>query len=781
MKKKILFLSILCLLFVTLSYTYSSFNNTIVGTITANVKDWVFKVSVNNGTIKDGGYNLHLSGTSGSFNVNINTNGSKSGADYTIELIGDSSIKFYTDSSYTKLINNNIYSGSINSNTSSSVTIYYKSDTAINSDILIKTKGTIMKIAIMKNGYSEDRNANGGTEFWSYNYKPYIRTINFGNDLSNLPSTCTEENLCWDITESSTQENKVYGYLVDSGEKSGSNILYNLYIVSNYKIFAPNDCRRIFSFCKIQIGRKTSNLTQINFNNNFNTSSVTDMSAMFYWCSSLTSLDLSSFNTANVTNMSNMFYYCSSLTSLDLSSFNTANVTSMERMFYVCSSLTSLDLSSFNPANVTSMEQMFNRCSSLTSLDLSSFNTASVTNMHDMFSQCSSLTSLDLSNFNTSNVTNMYMMFYNCSSLTSLDLSSFNTANVTTMERMFEKCSSLTNLDLNSFNTSNVTDMIFMFNECSSLTSLDLSSFNTSNLTSMSNMFNECSSLINLDLSSFNTPNVTDMYDMFHSCSSLTSLDLSGFNTAKVINMDSMFEGCSFLTTTINIMNANVVGYQAMFSSAATASGAKITVNYFADTSTLVDKMIATKPEGSNIIKGSIIPEYSIIITGNDDIKYESLNRAKGVKVGLTSISGNNYITSFKMNGTSINGNEFIMPDTDVTISDIATTPGKTIESAHNPYPNSQDNVIIGELTFEGAKSLTVILDYQTESTDYDYFLIYDSSSSTTGINNNKKYGESSRTKETITINSNYIKITFKSDSSGNDYYGIKAFVIPNY
>ena len=193
MKKKVLFLSILCLLFVTLSYTYSSFNNTIVGTITANVKDWVFKVSVDNGTIKDGGYNLHLSGTSGSFNVNINTNGSKSGADYTIELIGDSSIKFYTDSSYTNLINNNIYSGSIYSNTNSSVTIYYKSDTTINSDILIKTKGTIMEIATMKNGNCWP---NRGTAFWNNTYKLYIRTITFDNNLSNLPSTCNEENLC---------------------------------------------------------------------------------------------------------------------------------------------------------------------------------------------------------------------------------------------------------------------------------------------------------------------------------------------------------------------------------------------------------------------------------------------------------------------------------------------------------------------------------------------------------------------------------------------------------
>ena len=133
------------------------------------------------------------------------------------------------------------------------------------------------------------------------------------------------------------------------------------------------------------------------------------------------------------------------------------------------------------------------------------------------------------------------------------------------------------------------------------------------------------------------------------------------------------------------------------------------------------------------------------------------------------------------MNGTIINGNEFIIPDTDVTITDIVTTACKTIESAHNPYPNSQDNVIIGEHTFEGAKSLTVILDYQTEGTSWDYFLIYDSSSSTTGINNNKKYGGSTRTQETITINSNYIKITFKSDSGGNNYYGLKAIVIPNY
>ena len=133
------------------------------------------------------------------------------------------------------------------------------------------------------------------------------------------------------------------------------------------------------------------------------------------------------------------------------------------------------------------------------------------------------------------------------------------------------------------------------------------------------------------------------------------------------------------------------------------------------------------------------------------------------------------------MNGTTINGNEFIMSDTDVTISDIVAIPDAIYETNHYPYSNSQDNVIIGELTFEGAKSLTVILDYQTEYINDDYFLIYDSSSSTTGINNNKKYGGETKTQETITINSNYIKITFTSDSSNNNYYGLKAIVFPNY
>ena len=256
--------------------------------------------------------------------------------------------------------------------------------------------------------------------------------------------------------------------------------------------------------------------------NNLRTDNVTDMSYMFYYCSGLTNLDLSSFNTGNVTSMSLMFSSCSNLTNLDLSSFNTGNVTSMYGMFWSCSNLTSLDLSSFNTGCVTDMSYMFYDCSGLTNLDLSSFNTGNVTSMSFMFSGCSNLTSLDLSSFNTGNVTSMYGVFRSCSNLTSLDLNGFVTDNVTDMGSMFEGCSNLTSLDLSSFNTRNVTNMSTMFYNCSTLTSLDLSSFNTGSVTSMGWMFCGCSCLKFIFVGNeWTTDNVKTGTGLFSSCTML--------------------------------------------------------------------------------------------------------------------------------------------------------------------------------------------------------------------------------------------------------------------
>lgn len=126
------------------------------------------------------------------------------------------------------------------------------------------------------------------------------------------------------------------------------------------------------------------NLQEVEGIGNLNTSEVTDMSRMFYYCSSLASLDLSHFDTSNVTNMAEMFRYAGDPEfELDVSNFNTSNVTNMRHMFNACSAV-SLDLSNFDTSNVTDMSQMF-MGTSLTYLDLSSFDTHQVKDMIRMF------------------------------------------------------------------------------------------------------------------------------------------------------------------------------------------------------------------------------------------------------------------------------------------------------------------------------------------------------------------------------------------------------------
>ena len=309
------------------------------------------------------------------------------------------------------------------------------------------------------------------TPFWGQQQymRKDVKTLTFQSSLQNAPGSA------WDVSEAG--DRSVLAWM-DNGD---------LYVAADGAI-APNSN----ASCLFQ---EFVNLKTIDFGNCFDTSSVTDMSSMFNYCTSLTSLDLSGFDTSNVTDMGWMFNYCTSLTSLDLSGFDTSNVTDMGWMFNYCASLTSLDLSGFDTSSVTDMSLMFQNCASLTSLDVSSFDTSNVTHMIFMFNLCESLTSLDLSGFDTSSVTGMSVMFQNCASLTSLDLSGFDTSNVTKMAGMFSNCKDLTSLDLSGFDTSNVADMSNMFRSCTSLTNLNLSSFDASAVTKMDSMFYGCDNL----------------------------------------------------------------------------------------------------------------------------------------------------------------------------------------------------------------------------------------------------------------------------------------------
>ena len=332
-------------------------------------------------------------------------------------------------------------------------------------------------------------------------YESSTQTLTFKENVGEtLP-----ENSAW-VEDKMTVENM--------NEKLGNSTIVHIVFDKSFSTYTPTSLYRFFAYLT-----KLETITGLEY---LNTKKVTDMSLMFFNCSSLTSLDVTHFNTANVTNMQNMFSNCSSLTSLDVTHFNTANVTDMQYMFSNCSSLTSLDVTHFNTANVTNMQNMFSNCSSLTSLDVTNFNTANVTDMRLMFYSCSSLTSLDVTNFNTANVTDMRLMFYSCSSLTSLDVTNFNTANVTDMSSMFEGCSALLSLDVTNFNTANVTKMRYMFSNCVALTSLYLTNFNTEKVTNMESMFSGCKALTTIYASSkFVTPQVTKSSGMFNYCEKL--------------------------------------------------------------------------------------------------------------------------------------------------------------------------------------------------------------------------------------------------------------------
>lgn len=121
-----------------------------------------------------------------------------------------------------------------------------------------------------------------------------------------------------------------------------------------------------------------------------------------------------------VTNMDNFTTQCKDeLKTLDLSNFDTSQVTSMNNMFFYCSALTSLDVSNFDTSKVTNMSRMFFHCPNLKSLDLTNFNTSNVTNIADMFYDCSMLSDLYL-NFDLSQSNGIDSPFGRCDSLTNV-------------------------------------------------------------------------------------------------------------------------------------------------------------------------------------------------------------------------------------------------------------------------------------------------------------------------------------------------------------------------
>ena len=103
----------------------------------------------------------------------------------------------------------------------------------------------------------------------------------------------------------------------------------------------------------------------------------------------------------------------------DISSWDTGKVTDMSGMFFLCTSLEVLpNISKWNTSRVNNISGMFNSCSSLIFINLSNWDVKNIVQMSCLFMNCSSLSYIfDLSKWETNELTHIKAMFYNCFSL----------------------------------------------------------------------------------------------------------------------------------------------------------------------------------------------------------------------------------------------------------------------------------------------------------------------------------------------------------------------------
>ena len=474
--RKILILSIALIgMFLLNIGTFAYYMKVVNGTIKGNAGAFTFDVLHNNKTFKN--IDLYetmenpsltskyiIPGDSGKFDLLVDATGTSTGVEYEIDFVGTNiptNMKFYLDENKTEEIKLSYgligYIKNTDETKNKLYTIYwdwpYDSGENNYKDIDFQDKEmTLYVTAIGKqsNGYAmmmngditEHPNRTSTAGMWKDEYRKLIKTLTFSNDLSNMPTNCTEENLCWDISDESSAY-PVYHYLVQNQTETTK---YDAYIVSEQKIYAPKDCFALFDLSNYESNDYVSSLESINFNNNFDTSKVRNMSSMFEQLVNLKSIDVSNFDTSKVVNMFALFYMCKSLTELDVSNFDTSKVTDMGWLFGQCTSLTGLDLSSFDTSKVKSMYSMFNRLYSVKSINLSNFDTSNVTYMSFMFQGSAALETLDLSSFDTSKVTSMRAMFGGINASGDMHLKEikvsdkFITDNVTDMLEMFRLC-----------------------------------------------------------------------------------------------------------------------------------------------------------------------------------------------------------------------------------------------------------------------------------------------------------------------------------------------------
>jgi surface protein len=324
-----------------------------------------------------------------------------------------------------------------------------------------------------------------------------------------------------------------------------------------------NNLSNAFSFCEA--------LTTIGRINEWNTSAVTTMQAMFDSGGSsqtgrgIFNQDIGNWDVSNVTNFSSMFHFALMFNnggSDSIKNWNMSSATLTNDMFSRATRFNqpigNWERTGSTMANVTNMDNMFSSGNPGLGFsfnqDIGNWNVSSVTSMLNMFYR--SRFNYNLGSWNVSNVTNFGSMFssntvFNNGGSDSIKDWTIKTTGTVTMSSMFNGSIAF-NQPLN-WNTSAVTDMSNMFNGATAFKQY-IGAWNVSNVTNFTNF------MASKTAATFPSTYLDDIYNSttgWPSRSVNPSINIS-FNTAEYTSVGTA--GRAILTGSPNNWTITDVG-----------------------------------------------------------------------------------------------------------------------------------------------------------------------------------------------------------------------------
>jgi len=309
------------------------------------------------------------------------------------------------------------------------------------------------------------------------------------------------------------------------------------------------------SFDKSTVGNADSsylfaglnNLQSIQNAKNFDTSNVTDMSAMFYNTGLNDLTEVGQLNVANVTKMDDTF---SNTKVSDLSPIKDWNVSKLQSavgMFSGSSITSASPLKNWDTSSLQNTMEMFSN-TNLASLDgINTWKTDNLTDISAMFYGTKINSLAGLQNWKTSKVTGMAGTFAGTDISDLKPLSNWDTRSVINTSNMFVHTNIADTTPIANWKMSNVSDMYGMLSN-TKLKSVSNLNWDLSKVEDISGLLSDNNNLEKVDLSSIQTAgNLTDISEMFRNDPLLTSVDISSLNTKNVITSDDVFTNSNSL------------------------------------------------------------------------------------------------------------------------------------------------------------------------------------------------------------------------------------------